>query len=305
MQGFARRRALLAAGCVLAGAASRPAAAQDDIRRHFAGLRLGANLERWFPIAADQRPRRLGRAWWQGLRQAGFDHARLFIPRDAGDGEDIPRLFLTAVEDANAAGLPVLLGLEDLYQSDRPWGEEVLRRVVARAALFARATDPARVALAPLNEPAFPDAAAWTPVRDRLLALVRAQAPRHALLWGGHEWCSWRSLLQQPPARDPLTIAEVHDYVGGEAHWVAQRFGDCAAWGRRHATPVMVTELGGALPHAENPGAWAADLSRALPELRRLGLPVALWAVTHGGHWRLQQGDGPALRPQLAAAIRS
>jgi hypothetical protein len=304
MQRYARRRALLAAGGALIGAASLPAAAQDDVRRHFTGLRLGANLERWFPIAADQRPRRLGRGWWQGLRAAGFDHARLFIPRDAGDGEDVPRLFLAAVEDANAAGLPVLLGLEDIYEPDKPWGEGVLRRVAARAALFARATDPTRLALAPLNEPAFGDAASWTPVRDRLLALVRGQAPRHVLVWGGHEWCSWRSLIRQPPARDPLTIAEVHDYEGGEAHWVAQRFGECAAWGRRHATPVMVTELGGALPHAENVGAWAADLSRALPELRRLGLPVALWAVTHGGHWRLQDGDGPAPRRALAAAIR-
>jgi hypothetical protein len=303
MHGFATRRALLAAGCALTGAAT--ASAQQDVRTRFTALRLGANLERWFPIAANQRARRLGRGWWEGLRAAGFDHARLFIPRDAGDGEDVPRLFLTAIEDANAAGLPILLGLDDLYESDKPWNDGALRRLAARARLFARATDPTRVALAPLNEPAFPGPAPWTPVRDRLLSIVRAEAPRHALLWGGHEWCSWRSLLPQPAPRDPLTIAEVHDYVGGEAGWVAQRFGECAAWGRRNGIPVMVTELGGAMPHAENERAWAADLSRALPELRRLGLPVALWAITHGGHWRLQDGDGPAPRATLAAALRA
>jgi hypothetical protein len=141
-------------------------------------------------------------------------------------------------------------------------------------------------------------------VRDRLLALVRAEAPRHVLMWGGHEWCSWRSLLPQTPPRDPLTIAEVHDYQGGDAAWVAGRFGDVAAWSRRHRMPAMVTELGGALPHADNERAWAEDLGHALPVLRRLGLPATLWAVTHGGHWRLQQGDGPALRPALAAAVR-
>ncbi|WP_270939245.1 cellulase family glycosylhydrolase [Falsiroseomonas oryzae] len=303
MPGFATRRALLALGG--ASAVAAPAAAQSDPRPRFAALRLGANLERWFPIAADQRARRLGRNWWDGLRGAGFDHARLFLPRDAGDGDEVPRLFLAAVQDANAAGLPVLLGLADLYESTNPWAESALHTLAARARLFARATDPGLVALAPLNEPAFPSPAAWTPVRDRLLALVRAEAPRHALLWGGHEWCSWRSLPPQPPPADPLTIAEVHDYQGGDAAWAAQRFGEVAAYGQRHRLPVMVTELGGALPNAADEQAWAADLRRSLPELRRLGLPATLWAVTHGGHWRLQQGDGPALRPRLAAAIRA
>jgi hypothetical protein len=278
--------------------------AHNDPRARFATLRIGVNLERWFPVAADRQARRLGRRWWEGLRAQGFDHARLFLPRDAGEGEDVPRLFLAAVEDANAAGLPVLLALEDLYEADRPWDAAMLRSLAARARFFARATDPAEVALAPLNEPAFPSPAAWTPVRDRLLAIMRAEAPRHVLVWGGHEWCSWRSLLAQPPPGDSMTIAEVHDYEGGDAAWVARRFGEAAAWGRRHCVPVMVTELGGAMPHAADEAAWAADLSRALPELRRLGLPVSLWAVTHGGHWRLQEGDGPALRPRLARATR-
>jgi hypothetical protein len=300
MQGFATRRAVLAAGLMPA----LPAVAQDDPRARFAALGVGANLERWFPIAADQRPRRLGRGWWQGLRGQGFDHARLFLPRDAGDGEEIPRLFLTAVEDATAAGMPVLIGLDDLYESTDPWPEARLRRMAARARLFARATDPALVVLAPLNEPAFPSPAEWRPVRDRLLALVRAEAPRHVLMWGGHEWCSWRSLLPIAPPADPLTIAEVHDYQGGDAAWIAQRFGDVRGWSTRHRVPVMLTELGGALPHAENEQAWADDLSRILPLLRRLGLPATLWAVTHGGHWRLQVANGPALRPALAAAVR-
>ena len=304
MRGCVTRRALLAAGL----APAVPAMAQDnslpDPRARFAALGLGANLERWFPVAADQRPRRLGRGWWQGLRAQGFDHARLFLPREAGDGEDVPRLFLTAVEDANAAGLPVLLGLDDLFEATDPWPEARMRRMAARARIFARATDPALVVLAPLNEPAFPSPAAWRPVRDRLLGLVRAEAPRHVLMWGGHEWCSWRSLLPITPPADPLTIAEVHDYQGGDAAWIARRFGDVRGWSQRHGVPAMVTELGGALPHAEDEQAWAEDLLRILPALRRLGLPATLWAVTHGGHWRLQAGGGPALRPALAAAIR-
>lgn len=297
------RRALLAA---TAAATVAPVAAQTaDPRTGFAALRLGANLERWFPIAAGGHARRLGRGWWEGLRGAGFDHVRMFMPRDAGGGEDVLRLYLTSVEDAVAAGLPVLFAFNDAYGSTEPWDEPTLRLVAARARLFGRATDPARVVLAPLNEPAFPNAADWTPVRDRLLALLRAEAPRHVLMWGGHEWCSWRSLLQQPPAPDPLTIAEVHDYEGGDAAWIRDRFAQVAEWGRRHRTPVMVTELGGRMGHQADEAAWAEDLRRSLPELRRLRLPAALWAVTHGGDWRLQQGPGPALRPLLAAAIRA
>ena len=304
MQGFATRRAVLAAALLPALPAAAQGVAEGDLRARFAGLGVGANLERWFPIAADNRPRRLGRGWWQGLRAQGFDHARLFLPRDAGDGDDVPRLFLAAVEDATAAGLPVLLALDDLFESTDPWPEARIARMAARGRLFARATDPALVALAPLNEPAFPSAAEWRPVRDRLLARLRAEAPRHALMWGGHEWCSWRSLLQIAPPADPLTIAEVHDYQGGDPAWIAQRFGDVQGWSRRQRVPAMVTELGGALPHAEDERAWAEDLARILPALRRLGLPATLWAVTHGGHWRLQQDQGPALRPALARAIR-
>lgn len=297
----ATRRALLAAGAALVAAPARAATLRDSV----ATLRIGANLERWFPVAASQRPRRLGRAWWQDLRGAGFDHVRLFIPRDAGDGEEVPRLFLQAIEDAGAAGLPVLLGLADLYEPSNPWDEAAWRVMQARARLFGTATDPVRVALGPLNEPAFDNPAAWTPVRDRLLAAARAAAPRHALVWGGHEWCSWRSLLRQAPPADPLTIAEAHDYEGGAAPWVAERFGAVAAWRDRHAVPVIVAELGGALPHAEDEAAWARDLSIALPVLRRLNLPATLWAVTHGGHWRLQQGEAPRPRPRLAEALRA
>ena len=250
----------------------RPATAAGAFRARMPGLRLGANLERWFPIAARQRPRRLGRAWWDGLREAGFDHARLFIPRDAGDGMEVPRLFLAAIKDATAAGLPVTIGLADLYEEDRPWDDAAWRAMRARAALFAAETDPALVAIAPLNEPAFAGATAWAPVRDRLLAATREAAPRHTLVWGGHEWCSWRSLLRQAPPADPDTIAEVHDYEGGTAARVAERFGAVAQWRARHGIPVIVSELGGALPHAEDEAAWARDLRTALPVLARLGM---------------------------------
>ena len=103
----ATRRALLATGAVLAAGTSTAQAL--TFRDLLPTLRLGANLERWFPVAAAQRPRRLGPGWWQDLRAAGFDHARLFIPRDAGAAEAVPRLFLQAIEGAATARLPLML----------------------------------------------------------------------------------------------------------------------------------------------------------------------------------------------------
>lgn len=308
-----RRRALLAAAAPLAlapgcadaqpSAPARPRAATPaaPLRE-----RLGANVERWFAIASNNQPRRLGPGWWRGFRAAGFDHARLFIPdvSQTGDGGGVAETFRDVVADANAAGLPVLLGVSDFIKHDAPWGQREWAALAARAAVLAR-TDPAQVVLSPVNEAVFPDAAMWTPVRDRLLGVLRRAAPRHTLMWGGHEWGSWRSLIQNTPPADPNTVAEVHDYEGGDTGAVEWRFGQVAAWRERHGQTVLVAELGGAVNHRENRVAWAADLRQSLPVLRRLRLPVALWAYTHGEHWRLQPGEGPALHSEFRAALES
>jgi hypothetical protein len=303
------RRALLAGAAAAALAPRGAGAADGPLRARLARLRLGANLERWYPVARNNQPRRLGPGWWQGFRTAGgFDHARMFLPpaKETGGGTDILGLWLQAVQDANAAGLPVLLGLTDAFHHSSPWGDAEWRSLAERAAFFAARTDPGQVVLAPLNEPAFPDTPSWIPVRDRLLAELRRAAPRHLLMWGGREWCSARSLAEAPPPADPGTVAEVHDYQGGDAAAVRARFAPVAAWRDRHGgrVPVLVSELGGAEAHKTDPAALAADLRQSLPALRALGLPAALWTYTHGGWWRLQPGDDPALRPEIRAAVR-
>lgn len=256
-------------------------------------------------MASNGQPRRLGPAWWRGFKAAGFDHVRIFIPdvSQTGDGGGgVVDLYRQAVADAVDAGLPVLLGLSDFFYHDKAWGPREWAALEARAAAFAR-TDPGKVALAPINEPAFPDTATWIPVRDRLLAAVRRAAPRHLLVWGGREWCSYRSLVEAPPPPDPNTIAEVHDYEGGDSGAVEWRFNQVAAWRERHRQSVLVAELGGGKPHAENRSAWAADLGQSLPVLRRLRMPATLWAYTHGGHWRLQPGEGTTLHPEFRRAL--
>ena len=140
-------------------------------------------------------------------------------------------------------------------------------------------------------------------MRDRLLGALRRAAPRHTLMWGGHEWGSWRSLIQHSPPADPNTVAEVHDYEGDDADAVEWRFGQVAAWRERHGQTVLVSEIGGAVRHREDRAAWAADLRQSLPVLRRLRLPATLWAYTYGGHWRLQPDESPSPFPELRAAF--
>ncbi len=298
------RRGLLLAGCAAPlGAAPIRAAAQQPhpLRARLANLRTGANLERWFAVSENNQPRRLGPTWWRQFRQSGFDHCRMFIPnpQDSGEGEDLLRLFAEAAMDATNGGVPVLFGLLDSFHAASPWGEREWRVFEARAAYMAAHTDPAMVVLAPLNEPAFPDVASWVPMRDRLLATLRRHAPRHLLCWGGFEWCSLRSLAGMPPPADRDTMAEVHDYQGGNTAAVARRFAAATSWRDRHGLPVLVTELGGAQGHEQNREAWAADLAQSLPALRQLRLPTALWAYTHGSWWRLQDGGSATPRQSI------
>lgn len=292
------RRGLLAATLL----AAAPAAAQPgDFRARLARLRCGANLERWFPVARDNHSRRLGRGWWRDFRAAGFDHVRMFVPRGGG-GTELLEMFVQAIEDANAAGLPVLFGLNDILQQDTPEARD-WDRLAARARFFAARTDPEMVVLAPLNEPAFETTAAWLPVRDRMLSIVRAAAPRHLLMWGGREWNSLPSLLEITPPSDPWTIAEVHDYQGGTAAEVRKRFAAAVAWRERHRIPVLVAEYNGTGSHQTSRAAWLRDLQEGLPVLRALGLPATLWSYSDGSWYRLQPGDGPEPYPEVRALL--
>ncbi|MCB4821077.1 glycoside hydrolase family 5 protein [Roseicella aerolata] len=290
------RRGLLAASLL---AASPVGARQGDLRTRISRLRYGANLERWFTVARDNHPRRLGRAWWRDFRAAGFDHARLIIP---GSGTELYGLFHRAIDDAMTAGVPILLALQDIVHQNSPAARD-WDGLAERARFFAARTDPEMVVLAPVNEPAFETTATWLPVRDRMLAILRDNAPRHLLMWGGREWNSVRSLNEMAPPADPWTIAEVHDYGGGTADRIRQRFASVVAWRERHKLPVIVAEYNGYGTNQANRAGWIVDLREGLPVLRSLNLPVTIWSYSHGSWYRLQPEDGPAPYPEVRALL--
>lgn len=294
------RRDLLAASLAMAGAA--PAAAQgEDFRTRLSRLRCGANLERWFTIARDNQSRRLGRAWWRDFKAAGFDHARLIIP---GSGVELYELYRQAIDDAMAAGVPILLALQDIVHQGSPEARD-WDGLAARARFFAQRTDPEMVVFAPVNEPAFETTATWLPVRDRMLATLRAEAPKHLLMWGGREWNSVRSTLEMAPPADPWTIVEMHDYGGGTAAEVRRRYAPVVAWRERYRLPIIVAEYNAYGSKQEKLSLWITDLREGLPVLRSLNIPATLWSYSHGGWYRLQPEDGPAPHPEVRALLAS
>lgn len=288
---FSRRGLLAASLAGATGAAAQPV----DFRIRLSRLRCGANLERWFTVSRDNHPRRLGRAWWRDFRAAGFDHARLIIP---AAGIELFSLYKDAIDDAMAAGLPILLALQDIVHQGTPEARD-WNGLADRARFFAARTDPEMVVLAPVNEPAFESAATWRPVRDRMLTILRREAPRHLLMWGGREWNSIRSLPELSPPADPWTIAEVHDYGGGSPAEVRSRFAPALAWRERHGLPVLVAEYSGIGHKQERRELWIEDLRAGLPVLRDLNLPATLWSYSHGTWYRLQPQDGPAPYPEV------
>lgn len=286
------RRALLAAPLLAAiDAAAQPA----DFRTRLARLRCGANLERWYPVTRDNHPRRLGRGWWRDFRAAGFDHARLIVP---AEGIELFGMFQDAMDDARAAGVPVLLALQDIVHQGSPESRDI-EGLGKRARWFATRTDPEMVVFAPVNEPAFETTARWQPIRDAMLAAIRKEAPRHLLMWGGKEWNSIRSLPEMTPPADPWTIAEVHDYGGGSPAEVRRRFAAAVAWRERHKIPVLCAEYNGSGEKQERRERWIEDLRAGLPVLRELAIPATIWSYSHGGWYRLQPEDGPAPYPEV------
>ncbi|MDO9708235.1 glycoside hydrolase family 5 protein [Paracraurococcus lichenis] len=286
------RRGLMAVPLLAAGQAAAQAA---DFRTRLARLRVGANLERWFPVTRDNHARRLGRAWWREFRAAGFDHVRFIVP---ADGIELFEMFHDAIADATAAGLPVLLALQDIVHQGSPESRDI-DGLGRRARWFAARTDPEMVVFAPVNEPAFQTTDTWQPIRDRMLGAIRKEAPRHLLMWGGKEWNSIRSLPEMAPPADPWTIAEVHDYGGGSPAEVRRRFAPAIAWRERYNLPVLCAEYNASGDKQERRERWIEDLRAGLPVLRELNLPATLWSYSHGGWYRLQPEDGPAPYPEV------
>jgi len=203
-------------------------------------LRRGINLTHWFEY---ERGQAVSAAEMVVLRQRGIDHVRIPVdPVACGWRMDMSGLlpFLatlrTAIEQALTADLDVVVDLhlepeDKLKVESQP---ELERHLLTLWSVLSRELGqlPAkRVAFELLNEPQYYGwrAPRWSVLQQRLLQVVRVNAPQHLVLLSGNEGGSLKGLRALPLVPD-TTVAYVFHYYDPflfthqGAHWLDTRY---------------------------------------------------------------------------------
>ncbi len=217
MRAAITRRKLLAWPLLAAAPRLRAAAAGVP------ALQRGVNLSHWFEYECNLGP---SAQELQGLAQAGLDHVRVPVdplllgwqPQQARPTIDVTGL-RAAVQGALLAGLDVVVDLhlldatKKLIEAER--GLEPHLAALWSQLAAALADLPAeRVAFELYNEPQYYGlkAMAWPALQRRLLAALRAKAPRHLVLLAGNQGGSFEGLVDLPLASDERVAYTVHFY---------------------------------------------------------------------------------------------
>jgi aryl-phospho-beta-D-glucosidase BglC (GH1 family) len=218
------RSSVPAVGLPATGARGVPAS-------RFARLRRGINLSHWFSQSNgnDYSPTHLETHTTAAdialIKRLGFDHVRLpiepaplFNPSDPGalDAEYLRRLD-HALDMILAGGLAVVVDIHPSDEFKRQLNDD--DRHVEAFAAFWRALahhlstrDPERVFLEVLNEPVVEDGYRWAGIQAKLVAAIRAAAPRHTIIATGHRWSGLSELLFLEPLPDANVVYNFHFY---------------------------------------------------------------------------------------------
>jgi hypothetical protein len=219
------RRAWLA-GAAAGALAPAVRGAKDEVpgpsQARIAALRRGVNLSRWFSGSEDYDERRMGS--WIGesdlslIDTLGLNHVRLPVDPayliDADDPEALRKDRLDrldrAVQMILTAGLAVIVVLDadEEFKFDLARDRAVLTRFEAfwsALATHLKPTNPNRVFLEVLSEPAIDDPKTWRTIQGRLLKAMRAEAPEHTLIACGDR----ASTIDRLERVKPYAIANV------------------------------------------------------------------------------------------------
>lgn len=195
-----------------------------------ARLRRGVNLSHWFSQAANYSKTHLETHTTAQdialIKSMGFNHVRFPIEpapllTDTPDPSILNATYLRYVDNALdmilATGLAVVV---DIHPSDefklRMNREE---RNIEAFAKFWRAfathlakRDANLVFLEVINEPMVEDPYRWYGIQGKLIAAIRAGAPKHTIIAGGHRWSGLAEMLFMEPYADPNVIYNFHFY---------------------------------------------------------------------------------------------
>jgi hypothetical protein len=212
---------------------SRQAVEQEkppDLAARFRRLRRGINLSHWFSQAANYSKTHLETHTTAQditlIKSMGFDHVRMPIEpaplmRETPDPSILNATYLQLVDNALdmilATGLAVVI---DIHPSDE-FKLRMLRedRNIEAFAKFWRAfathlakRSPDSVFLEVINEPMVEDGYRWHGIQQKLIASIRAGAPQHTIIAGGHRWSGLYEMLFLEPYADPNVIYNFHFY---------------------------------------------------------------------------------------------
>lgn len=229
------RRSIILLLCVailphLSNAATTQEQKPANLAARFGRLRRGINLSHWFSQAANYSKTHLDTHTTAQdialIKSMGFDHVRFPIEpapllADTPDPSVLNTTYLQYVDSALdmilATGLAVII---DIHPSD----EFKLRmnrdeRGVEGFAKFWRAfathlsrRDPEFVFLETINEPMVEDGYRWYGIQGKLIAAIRAGAPNHTIIAGGHRWSGLYEMLFLEPYADANVIYNFHFY---------------------------------------------------------------------------------------------
>jgi aryl-phospho-beta-D-glucosidase BglC (GH1 family) len=215
---------------VVAAVAAWAAEASTGVpAERLAALTRGINTAHWFAQTGDYSDKHL-----QGyiaasdaalMKSLGFRHVRFpFNERTAIDQEkplvlnpEKMKIFDAALKTLLDHGLAVVVDFhpEDDYKAPLEKDDAAVDRFVALWGALAKhlaVLDPDKVFLEVMNEPVVGNPARWDAIQGKVLAAMRAAAPRHTLIATGCKWSGVNELVEITPVKDPNVVYNFHLY---------------------------------------------------------------------------------------------
>lgn len=255
-------------------------------------LARGVNLSNWFWSAN----KTYSSTDFAALRAMGLTYVRLPVDfsylYDASSSNRLNASHLAtltaAIQAIQNQGLAVLM---EIHSTPQPLSDPAFQTVFEQfwqslAAHLGKQTNPDLTFLQPLNEPVFDqNPQDWVAVQNRLLQVIRNQAPNHTLIATAAKWQNRELLTQLQPLADRNIIYDFHfydpflfthqgaDWVGG----VYSQIHDLPYPANSQTVQPLINQLAGN-PNAQGAVAYYGSENWSKAKLKALLAPVADWA---------------------------
>jgi endoglucanase len=187
-------------------------------------LKRGINITHWFryPVRQDDNYYQtyMSDATLRTLHGVGFTFIRLPVQPELllDDGGRINArrvsLLLNQIKRVQHQGLAVMMDLQ-VQDWDLEHNEVNRGRLVAlwrSLGVALRGLDPRLTFPEIINEPVFPETAAWEALQERALRAIRESLPDDTIVLSGTHWSDIDGLLQGQPPADRQIVYAVHFY---------------------------------------------------------------------------------------------